>query len=109
MARFHVNFDRENALKYQLQMVTKLLEEHGKNLQVMKQDRKALEKVQKLMASKPEAWQPLQDQMKPMPDKEGKRLKFQELLVSYLKAKFSALSLMIANQSSPSVSVGSDD
>ena len=105
MTRFHLNFDREEALKYQLQITSELLQVHEKDLQGLQKQAENTKTMREMVTGCPDTWKPLLSLMKPTPGQveAEKYLSFQEKIVQFLKAKKTAIEMVIEDQKDPKV------
>ena len=105
MARFYLKFDRNEALQYQLQMVTELLMQNKKILQDLQQQATDMKNMRDMLITGPEIWNPLLKILKPASKEsdDEKKILFQQKVVQFLKSKFTAITLMIEDQKGPQV------
>ena len=105
MTRCFLKFDRNQALQYQLQMVTELLKLNTNILQEMQQQQTDMKNMRSMLVSCPDTWKPLLKILKPVSKEadDEKRVAFQQKIVQFLKTKFTAISLMIEDVKSPQV------
>ena len=107
MTRFYLKFDRNEALQYQLQMVTELLMQNKKILQELQQQTKDMKNMRNMLVNCPDTWSPLLKILKPVTKEsdDEKKMHFQQKVVQFLKTKFTAISLMIEDHKGPQVSI----
>ena len=107
MTRCFLKFDRNQALQYQLQMVTELLKLNTNILQEMQQQQTDMKNMRSMLVSCPDTWKPLLKILKPVSKEadDEKRVAFQQKIVQFLKTKFTAISLMIEDVKSPQVRI----
>ena len=106
MARFHLNFDRSEALKYQLRITTELLRVNDDEFKRLQKQTDDVKKMRDMITGCPDTWKPLLSMMKPVPGQPDteRHLNFQKQIVQFLKAKYTAITLMIEDQRDPEVS-----
>ena len=105
MTRFFLNFNRAEALEYQLQITSELLQNHQANLQRLQQQEDGTVRVREMVTGCPETWKPLMALMKPTAGQAEaeKYLSFQKKLVQFLEAKKEAILMVINDQKDPKV------
>lgn len=105
MTRFYLKFDRNQALQYQLQMVTELLMQNKKILQDLQQQNVDMKNMRNMLVNCPDTWKPLLKILKPVSKEadDEKKILFQQKVVQFLKTKFTAISLMIEDHKAPQV------
>ena len=110
MTSTFLKFDRKNALEYQLQMVTEMLRQNNKVLQDLQKDTKDMKNMRIMLTSCPDTWKPLLQLLKPVSKEaeDEKKVLFQQKIVNFLKAKFTAISLMLEDHKDPKVCLRRD-
>ena len=105
MTRFYLKFDRNDALQYQLQMVTELLMQNKKILQDLQRQATDMKNMRSMLVNCPDTWNPLLKILKPVTKEtdDEKKILFQQKVVQFLKTKFTAISLMIEDHKGPQV------
>ena len=105
MTRFHLNFNREEALKYQLQITSELLRVNEEDLHGLQKQAENTKKMREMVTGCPDTWKPLLSLMKPTPGQveAEKYLCFQEKIVQFLTAKKQAIVMVIEDQKDPKV------
>ena len=106
MTRFHLNFNRSEALSYQLQIMEELLHVHEADLQRLKKQAEDTKVTREMLTNCPETWKPLLALMKPTPGQVEfeKYLNFHDKFVRFLQAKHEAVQMVINDQKDPKVS-----
>ena len=105
MTRFHLNFDRKQALNYQLQITSELLQVNETTLQNLQKQADNSKKMREMVTGCPDTWKPLLALMKPAPGQveAEKFLAFQAKIVQFLTAKKKAIVMVMADQKDPKV------
>ena len=105
MTRFFLNFNRTEALEYQFQMASELLQVHEASLQGLQKQADDTIKVREMVTGYPETWKPLVALMKPTAGQAEaeKYLLFQKKIVQFLKAKKKAIHMVMNDQKDPKV------
>ena len=105
MTRFHLNFNRADSLRYQLQMTLELLRVNTEDLQRLQKQADNSKKMREMVTGCPDTWKPLLSLMKPNPGQveAEKYLAFQEKIVQFLTAKKEAIEMVIDRQKDPKV------
>ena len=106
MTRFHLNFNRSDALRYQLQITSELLRVNQEDLQRLQKQADNSQKMREMVTGCPDTWKPLLSLMKPTPGQveAEKYLAFQSKIVEFLTAKKNAIMMVIDQQKDPKVS-----
>ena len=105
MTRFHLNFNRSEALRYQLQITSELLRVNEDDLQCLQKQADNSKKMREMVTGCPDTWKPLLSLMKPTPGQveAEKYLAFQGKIVQFLTAKKKAIMMVINDQKDPKV------
>ena len=107
MARAFLNFNRVEALNYQLQMAREMLQVYETDLQRLQRQASATQQTREMVTGCPETWKPLMALMRPTAGQmeADKILAFKEKIVEFLKAKIDAINLVLNDQKDPKVCV----
>ena len=106
MTRFHLNFNRAEALEYQMQIANELICNFEKDLTRLQLQATGTMRAREMVAEYPNTWKPLFALMKPTPGQAeaDKYLEFHKKVVSFLKAKREAINMVMTDQKDPKVS-----
>ena len=105
MTRFHLTYNRSEALKYQLQMTQDLLRVHEVELQGLQKQADATKEMREMVTNCPDTWKPLLALMRQTPGQieAEKYLDFNDKVVKFLQAKLNAIQMVIDDQKEPKV------
>ena len=105
MTRFLLNYNRAEALEYQLQMATEILQVHENELEGLQKQAEATKETREMVTQCPDTWKPLLALMKQTPGQveADKFLEFHDKLVKFLQAKVKAIRMVIEDQKDPKV------
>ena len=105
MTRFHLNFNRKQALNYQLQITAELLRSNEADLEGLQKQAENSKKMREMVTGCPDTLKPLLSLMKPTPGQveADKYLRFQEKIVKFLTAKKKAIKMVINDEQDPKV------
>ena len=105
MSRISVTFDRQNALKYQESVLSEMIDQAEAELQQLQDDQQQRSIMRNLVNDSLEVWQPLADILQPMnkPFRVNETVKYQRMLIDFMKIKKQAVVQLIEDQEDPKV------
>ena len=100
-----ITFKKKDALKYQQCLIQEMIQQAESNLQSLQDMEVKQAAMKQIVADSLETWQPMADILKPMANTKlaSKNVRYQQLLIEFLRCKEQAVSFLIANQANPMV------
>ena len=105
MSSVGITFTKKEALKYQQCLISEMIQQAEANLQCLQEMESKQAAMKRLVSDALETWQPMADILKPMANVKvaGKNVRYQKLLIDFLRHKEQAVSLLMNNQENPMV------
>ena len=106
MAKISVAFNRLNALKYQQCTLTDMINQAESDLQCLQDSHQKQSMMRNMINDSLEVWQPMSEILQPMNNMQRAKecVKYQQMLIDFMKIKKNAVTYLIENQEDPSVS-----